>query len=46
MALLKLRGRDLFQTVVGRKIFLILRGLLVRAPIPLLYLKQFNCTVP
>lgn len=29
VALLKMRGKDLFQTVVGRKIFLILRSLLV-----------------
>ncbi|KAL1852437.1 hypothetical protein Daus18300_012196 [Diaporthe australafricana] len=28
-ALLKMRGKDVFQTVVGRKIFLILRSLLV-----------------
>ncbi|KAG8161204.1 hypothetical protein KVR01_009468 [Diaporthe batatas] len=29
VALLKMRGKDVFQTVVGRKIFLILRSLLV-----------------
>lgn len=29
MALLKMRGKDVFQTVVGRKIFIILRSLLV-----------------
>lgn len=32
VALMKMRGRDLFKTVVGQKIFAILRSLLVNAP--------------
>lgn len=34
VALLKMRGKDVFQTVVGRKIFLILRSLLVSTSDP------------
>lgn len=43
VALLKLRGKDLFKTVVGQKIFAILRSLLVSSPWKLHVLKRTTC---